>query len=302
MVLLICLTIGHSNAQITSLNDVVTDAVESYIHYRDNFDNDNEMRWGRLPIDREKYHVRYVLPELIGVQSLRFPTNSADGNYRLVWATNQSKAKRLLSKRRATDYNWYYMVALNIEDGELVVYVMTGCQGKVGETLQGRFSYGIKDGVFLLHTADYLWQDVVRVYINPDVGKMIDSQTTEEMFTVFFEDAHTLETFSDTIDVLQSITKWGNKCLPKKNGIYYTYQSLLGEKTISIRTKPYLSIDYTFNQQGEILVFFRTIYCHKQKGKYKSLQQQCSSALVFTLSQDANGLYQMMSYKRIDGI
>ena len=40
----------------------------------------------------------------------------------------------------------------------------------------------------------------------------------------------------------------------------------------------------------------------KQKGKYRSLQQHCASALVFTLSQDVNGKYQIMSYKRVDGI
>ena len=301
-VLLMCMIWGNTIAQITSLNDVVTDAVESYIHYRDKLDYDLaiEMKW--TPIDVEKCRVRYVLPELIGARGLQFPTNSTDGKHRLVWATSKYTAKRLLSKRRSSDYDRYYMVALNIEDGELAVYVMTGYHGKVGETLKGRFSYGIKDGAFLLHTTDYLWQDVERTYLNTDVGEIIEPQTTDEMFSIFLEYNHTVETFSDTIDILQNITKWGNKCLPKKKGFYYICHSTLSGKKLPTKAKPFLSIDYTFNQQGEILVYFRTIYCHKQKGKYKSLQQYCSSALVFTLSKNINGGYQIMSYKQIDGI
>ncbi len=302
LALLMCLNIEYPIAQNTSLNDVITDAVESYICFRDKFDNDIEAKWGRPPINNEKYSVRYVLPELIGAQKLRFPANSKDGKLRLVWATSQSKAKRLICKRRNSYYKWYYMVSLSIEDGELVVYVMTGYHGKVGETLQGRFSYGIKDGIFLLHTTDYIWLDVERTYHNSDVGKIIDPQTEGEMFSVFFEDAHTIETFSDTIDVLQSITKWRKCCMPEKRGVFYTYQSLLSDTMFSTWTKPFLSIDYTFNQQGDVLVYFRTIYCQKQKGKYRSLQQHCASALVFTLSQDVNGKYQIMSYKRVDGI
>lgn len=300
--LMMCMIGMNTIAQITSLNDVVADAVESYIHYRDKFDYDLAIEMGWPLIDVEKYSVRYVLPEFIGARELQFPTNSTDRKYKLVWATSKYTAKRLLSKKRTSNYDWYYMVALNIEEGELVVYVMTGYHGKVGETLQGRFSYGIKDGAFLLHTTDYLSQEAKRTYLNPDVGKIIEPQTTDEMFSVFYEDNYTLKTFSDTIDVLHSITKWGNKCLPEKKGFYYSYQSLLSKKTLSTRTKPFLSIDYTFNQRGEILVYFRTIYCQKQNGKYKSLQQHCTSALVFTLSQNVNGTYQIMSYKRVDGI
>lgn len=301
-VLLMCMIWGNTIAQITSLNDVVTDAVESYIHYRDKFDYDLAIEMGWSPIDIEKHRVRYVLPEFIGASELKFPTNLKDGKLVLDWATSPSKAKRLLSKRRSSDYDRYYMVALNIEDGELAVYVMTGYHGKVGETLKGRFSYGTKDGAFLLHTTDYLWQDVKRTYLDTDVGEIIEQQTTDEMFSIFLEDNHAVETFSDTIDVLQNITKWGNRCLPEKKGFYYIYHSLLSEKNLSKRSKPFLSIDYTFNQRGEILVYFRTIYCHKQKGKYKGLQQHCGSALVFTLSQNVNGVFQIMSYKQIGGI
>lgn len=288
-------------AQKRYLQDVLKESVELYSHYRDSLDNDIELKWGRPPLDRT-FHQRYVLPELIGANSIQFPLNSKNDDFFLIWITSPLKVKELLLKGRSKNYQGYYITAFNIENGEIVVYIMTGFRGKTGETLQGRFSYGIKDSCFLLHTIEYQWKDIKTTYLNPTTEKVVSQQTYEDMFAIFLEDSITNETFSDTIDVLRSVTQWKDVYFPEANGVHYTYRSVLNKKTFSSRNKPFLAVNYAFNQQGDILVYFRTIFCQRQKGRYKSIQQHCSSAIVFTLSQDANGIYQIKNFRRIMGL
>ena len=297
-ILLICLCGEVSVAQTVHLQEVMKNSVELYSHYKDSLDNDIELRWGRPPLDRS-FHCRYVLPELIGLKDIQFTPNSKQDNYSFVWIKSPLKAKRLLSKERSKNYQGYYQTSLNIENGEVVVYVMTGLQGKTGEALQGRFSYGIKDGNFELHTIEYQWTDTKTTYHNPNTEKVVSKKTYEDMFAIFFDDSITTKTFSDTIDVLRSVTQWKDVYFPEVNGVHYTYRSFLGKKTFSDRSKPFLAVNYSFNQHGDILVYFRTIFCQEQKGRYKNMQQHCSSAFVFTLSQDADGVFQISSYRRI---
>lgn len=290
-----------SVTQAKNMQDVMKESVELYANYRDSIDNDLNLKWG-LPQLNRAFHRRYVLPELIGVKNIHFTPNSKTDNFSLVWIKSPLRVKVLLLKGRSEKYPGYYQASLNIEDGEVVVYVMTGLRGKTGETLQGRFSYGIKDGDFELHTIEYQWTDTKTTYHNPNVKKLMSQQTYEEMFTFFFNDSITIKTFSDTVNVLRSVTQWKDINFPKVNGVHYTYQSFIGERAFSNRSKPFLAVNYTFNQQGDILVYFRTIFCQRQKGRYKNIQQHCSSAIVFTLSKDANGIYQIHHYKRIRGL
>lgn len=300
-VLLIGLWGTSSVAQTKRLQDAMKESVELYAHYRDSIDNDFEMSWGRPPLVRA-FRRRYVLPELIGVKNIQFAPNTKTDNISLVWIKSPLRVKKLLSKWRSKKYQGYYLTSLNIENGEIVIYVMTGCQGKTGETLQGRFSYGIKDGELELHTIEYQWTETQTTYHNPNVEKIVSLQAYEEMFTIFFNDSTTIETFSDTIDILRSVTQWKDVHFPEKNDVHYTYRSFVSEKEFSNRRKPFLAVNYSFNQQGDILVYFRTIFCRRQKGKYKNLQQHCSSAIVFTLSQDAKGIYQINHFKRTLGL
>lgn len=296
-IILIVLGGTSSVAQGKSLQDVMKESVELYAHYRDSIDNDLELKWGRPPLDRT-FRRRYVLPELIGVKNIQFTPSSKTDNYSLVWAKSSLRTKGLLLKGRSKNYQGYYQTSFNIENGEIVVYVMTGLQGKTGETLHGRFSYGLKDGDFELHTIEYQWTDTQVTYNNPNVEKVVSQQTYEEMFTVFFGDSITIKTFSDTVDVLRSVTQWKDVNFPEVNDVHYTYRSFVAEHMFLNRRKPFLAVNYTFNQQGDILVYFRTIFCQRQKGRYKNIQQHCSTAMVFTLSQDANGNYRIKHYKR----
>lgn len=289
------------SAQTSNLQGIIRESVESYIKYRDSVDIEIDKRLGLQTTDRNNWK-RYVLPELIGADNLFFSCNFESDGVPLVWVTKKRDVKRLLKKKRSDDYSWYYRVSINIEDDEFVVYVMTGFQRKVGETLQGRFSYGLKDGSLSLHTVDYQWTDIKQTYNNPNIGKVMASHILEDMISLWKEDSITRKTFSDTVDVLQSITNWRDSYLPEMSATSFTYLTFLSTRILSTRVNPFLSIDCTFNQQGELLVYFRTIYCQKQKGKYKQLQQHCSWALVFTLSPDINGKYKITSYKRIDEI
>lgn len=289
------------SAQPYNIPGIIRESVAAYIKYRDSVDIEIDKRLGLQPIDRTLWD-RYVLPEIIGVDNIMFPRNSEYDDASLIWVTKKRDVKCLLKKKRSSDYCWYYRVSLNFEDNEIVVYVMTGFQRKVGETLQGRYSYGIKDCGLSLHTIEYQWTDVKQTYNNPAVGKAIASHTLEDMLAIWKEDSITQKYFFDTIDILQSITIWRDSYLPEKLGIHYSFLTSLRTGILSTRTKPLLSIDYTFNQQGDILVYFRTIFWQNQKGENKHLQQHCSSALVFTLSPDVNGEYRVVSYKRVNGI
>lgn len=292
----LCLFPIVSMAQTTNLSDALIESVVLYIHHEDSISDDMASRNGEQIIVRRPLH-RYVIPELIGVKDLSFSHCSKNDDVTLVWLKKKSCVKRIMTKSLSENYHGYYRVTINIEDGEFVVYVMKSFKRKVGETLQGRFSYGIKNGLLTIHTIEFqgAHSDSV-VLCNPNVDKVVYQESYNKMFAIYFGDSLNLTVFSDTIDILHSINIWKAYNLPTVNDIYYTYESFLSQKTFSYRTKPFLSVDYTFNKEGDILAHFRTIYCQKQHGKYKKMQQICSSDFVFTLSQDSNGMYSLMTY------
>lgn len=303
-------------AQTSVFSSMIQKSVESYIH-------DHDSILGAL--DRPHSSRSFVLPELIGADKINFSASSAYSGSPIVWTTRRSAVKSLLRKNRSDNYNLFYRVALNIEDGEVVVYVTTGYKLKMGEHMIGRYSYGLKDGAFCLHSIKYIGVDLAGTTIvardTPNTDKIIENRTTNEIFDLFLDEFGS--SFSDTIDVICSTTidsqeypddadnhfvfvPYGSS-FPKRrimdvadrHFIFVPYHALT--KRTNEEQMTALSIDYTFNNTGDIMFFFRLIDIPKQKGRYHKMQQTASSCFVVVLSPDSDGLYQISSYHRING-
>ena len=266
-------------------------SVELYIKHRDSIENDMPYCQNMLPQKDENARLVYVVPELIGADRMEFVQSPACDDIALVWVKSRHDVKKLLRKRRSSKFRFYYRCALNIENGEVVIYVMTGFQRKIGETLRGRFSYGRNGNGFCLHTIEYQYVGTDTMVSCSDVKPVVSRQSYERMFAIFEGE----NVFGDTIDVVQNACVWKQPVFPKNENKYYRYHLMPPGKALFESTRPFLSVDYTINQSSDILVHFRTIYFSKQRGRYKKMQQHCSSDRIFTLSQDADGVYQITS-------
>lgn len=287
LILLVSLLANCSIAQTSDIANIIERSVASYIQYRDSF-------YINLFVPVDETHLKiFVLPELIGANKMHFNPHPTNAERPIVWVTKRLPVKALIRKKRSRDYKGYFRTALNIERGKIAVYITRGYRYKIGETLMGRFTYGIKDGRLCLHTVKYYWNDTYLVYDNPDARDVIEEQTINKMYGMCLDEFRSF--FNDTVDIIESTTICeGDRVEVPGYHFNYLWSYLRLQKTG-------LSVDYTFNSKGDIICFFRLIEPARHKGLYYIMQQKSSSCFIVVLTPDSSGMYQISSWHRISG-
>lgn len=257
---IIILFIGGFNLQSQNISNMITNSLASHIHSV--YENKDSIIFKQKKV--------YVMPFLFSIDKNILPTTLR--NSEIVWLTNKRQIRKIRDKKKDEIYRGFFSLNMSLEDnGNIVIYIQDQLKYYIdGAKSRFEYKYYCDSNQYILIKHEYMCDADYKIIDEKHVNdKLRSSSIYKELFQKHLLSQQTKDKYNDTINIVYYDDKFAFKYIadmPKSickmaiNKIFhYDFEDSYETK---YKNKYLLSIDVSINKKGNVIVFFRDIYCN----------------------------------------
>ena len=272
---IIVLLIGGLNLQSQNISDMITNSLITHIHQV--YEERDSIIFSKKKI--------YVMPFLFYIDKNILPTTLKDS--KIVWLTNKKQIRKIRMKSRDEKYRGFYSLNMSLEDnGNIIIYVQNQLKYYIdGAKSRFEYKYYCDSNKYSLIKYEYFCDaDYKTIYKKDVIDKFKSNSIYEELFQKHIFSQQVKDKYKDTINLVYYYDKFLFKysiALPENiHNIPINKVSRIEFKELyktKYQNKYLLSIDVSMNKKGNLIVYFRDIYCN---GKFDNDKNEYPNDLI----------------------